>query len=114
KKAPCEIETAQNGELAIGRFKSARYDLVLMDVQMPVRDGYSATREIRKWEKAQGLESTPIIALTAHASKEDELKSLQAGCNGHLTKPIKKKRLMEAIHEYACKSPASSNQGSSD
>ncbi|MDD5094721.1 MAG: response regulator, partial [Dehalococcoidia bacterium] len=51
KKAPCEIETAQNGELAIGRFKSARYDLVLMDVQMPVRDGYSATREIRKWEK---------------------------------------------------------------
>ncbi|MDD5094655.1 MAG: PAS domain S-box protein [Dehalococcoidia bacterium] len=101
KKTPYQIDTAENGEIAVERFKATDYDLVLMDIQMPVMDGYTATGEIRKWEKAQGRDSTPIIALTAHAAREDELKSLQMGCTAHLTKPIKKAHLLDAILGYA-------------
>ncbi len=79
------------------KFKSGRYDLVLMDMQMPVMDGYTATRTIREWESQSGLKPTPIIALTAFALKEEMQKSLDAGCNAHLTKPIKKATLLEAI-----------------
>ena len=76
---------------------SERYDLVLMDVQMPVMDGYDATRAIRKWEMEKGKDATPIIALTAHAQKEAEQKSIDAGCTAHLTKHIRKAKLIEAI-----------------
>ncbi|RME65777.1 MAG: response regulator, partial [Nitrospirae bacterium] len=103
KKTPHTVEVAENGQEAVEKFKAGRYDLVFMDVQMPVMDGYTATKEIRKWEKENNLEPTPIVALTAHALKEEEEKSLQAGCNAHLTKPIKKARLLEAIKEFAKK-----------
>jgi len=105
KKTPYQIDTAENGEIAVDRFKSAKYDIVLMDVQMPVMDGYTATQEIRKWEKAQVLDQTPIVALTAHATVEDEKKSIDAGCTAHLTKPIKKAKLLEAIKELTSKQP---------
>lgn len=101
KKTPYTLELAENGEEALDRFKASQYDLVLMDVQMPVMDGYTATQQIRAWEQEQGKEPTPVIALTAHATAEDEQKSLRAGCDGHLTKPIKKARLLESIREYA-------------
>jgi CheY-like chemotaxis protein len=71
--------------------------LILMDVQMPLMDGYEATSEIRRMEKEDGRIPTPIIALTAHALKEDEQHSIDAGCNGHLTKPLKKKILLELL-----------------
>ena len=112
KKTPYHLEIAENGEIAVEKFKSGEYDLVLMDMQMPVMDGYEATRAIREAEreaekvksKIQNLKSkiegVPIIALTAYATKEEEQKSLDAGCNAHLTKPIKKAKLMEAILEY--------------
>ncbi|RMG01224.1 MAG: response regulator [Nitrospirae bacterium] len=103
KKTPHTVDIAENGKEAVEKFKAGRYDLVFMDVQMPVMDGYTATREIRKWEKENNLEPTPIVALTAHALKEEEEKSIQAGCDAHLTKPIKKARLLEAIGEYAKK-----------
>lgn len=96
-----KIDLAENGEVAVEKFVSGQYDLVLMDMQMPVMDGYDATRAIRKWESDQAVEATPIIALTAHALKEDTQKSLDAGCTDHLTKPLKKKRLMEVIYEHA-------------
>jgi len=64
-------------------------------------DGYSATQAIRNWEKAQGFAPTPIVALTAHALAGDAEKSLEAGCNGHVTKPIKKPKLMETIAQFA-------------
>jgi len=67
---------------------------------MPVMDGYTATREIRKWEQEQGRKQTPIIALTAHAMKEDVQKSLDAGCTDHLTKPIRRATLMEAVQKH--------------
>ncbi|MBI5750198.1 MAG: response regulator, partial [Nitrospinae bacterium] len=90
KKTPHKIEIAENGEIAVEKFMSGKYDIVFMDMQMPVMDGYTATGIIRKWEAEKGAEFTPIIALTAHALKEDEQKSLDAGCTSHLTKPIKK------------------------
>jgi two-component system sensor histidine kinase/response regulator len=100
KRASDHIDMAENGAIAVEKFKSGKYDLVLMDVQMPVMDGYTATREIRKWEREQGRKEIPIIALTAHAMKEDIQKSLDAGCTDHLTKPIKRATLMEAVQKY--------------
>jgi signal transduction histidine kinase/DNA-binding response OmpR family regulator len=100
------LDMAENGEVACGKFKVGRYDLVLMDMQMPVMDGYAATRAIREWEREQGRSPTPIIALTAHALKGDEEKSLAAGCTAHLTKPIKKAALLAALSEHT-RSPVS-------
>ncbi|MCP4610415.1 MAG: response regulator, partial [Planctomycetes bacterium] len=68
KKTPYQLDIAENGEIAVEKCKSSEYDIVLMDVQMPVMDGYTATGQIRSWEKGHGLEAMPIIALTAHAT----------------------------------------------
>ncbi|HKW97002.1 MAG TPA: ATP-binding protein [Bryobacteraceae bacterium] len=95
-----ELDAAPNGAIAVEKFQSRQYDVVLMDVQMPVMDGYTATREIRAWEKGHGRAPTPVLALTAHALKEEEGKSLAAGCTAHLTKPIRKDRLIAAIQNY--------------
>ena len=103
KDANCRLDIAENGEISVEKFKSGKYDLVLMDIQMPVMDGYTATQEIRKYEKEKGLRPTPIIALSAHALKEDEQKSIDAGCDNHLTKPIKKKILIQAITQCVTK-----------
>ncbi len=100
KRTTDYIDIAENGAIAVEKFKASKYDLVLMDVQMPIMDGYTATREIRKWEREQERTETPIIALTAHAMKEDMQKSLDAGCTDHLTKPIKRVTLMEAVQKY--------------
>jgi len=100
KSKPYQIDIAENGAIAVEKFKTSPYDLVLMDIQMPEMDGYTATREIRKWESGRKIRETPIVALTARAFQEDREKSLEAGCNGHLVKPIKKAVLLEAIKEY--------------
>lgn len=97
KNHPYEIDIAANGENAIEKFKEGKYDLVLMDIQMPVMDGYTATRIMREWEKEHQAEKTPIIALTAYALSGDEQKSFDAGCDLHLTKPVRKKNLLDAI-----------------
>ena len=97
KKQPYEIVEAENGEEAINCYTSQVFDLVLMDVQMPVMDGYTATRAIRSWEREHDRPRTSIIALTANAIKEDMDKSIEAGCDVHLTKPIKKQTLLDAL-----------------
>ena len=94
------IEIAENGSIAVEKYKTQRFDLVLMDVQMPVMDGYAATRAMREWEATQGRPPTPIIALTAHARQEDAENSRVAGCTAHLTKPIKKATLLSTLLEY--------------
>ncbi len=103
KGTPHTIREAENGLEALEAFKNSqeRFDLIFMDMQMPVMDGYTATAAIRRWEDGLKLWRTPIVALTAYALKEDEEKSLAAGCDGHLTKPIKKIKLMEEIDRYA-------------
>jgi len=101
KETPCTVEFAENGEIGVEKFKSSNYNLVIMDMQMPVMDGYAATKAIREFEKETGREATPIIALTAHAFKEDEEKCLAAGCDLHVSKPIKKAALLKMICRYA-------------
>ena len=102
KNSHHNMQIVANGQLAMDKFvNDGPFDLVLMDIQMPVMNGYEATRAIRAWEAAQSLERTPIVALTAHALKEDLQKSLDAGCDAHLTKPLKKNIFLETIDRYA-------------
>ncbi|HOV89997.1 MAG TPA: response regulator [Syntrophorhabdaceae bacterium] len=101
KDTPYSIYLAENGEEAVNLFKQRSYNLILMDIQMPVKDGYAATREIRDLERDTGLDRTPVIALTAYALKEEIQKSFEAGFDAHLTKPIKKEALVDAIERYA-------------
>jgi signal transduction histidine kinase/ActR/RegA family two-component response regulator len=103
KKMPYQVNVAENGKIALQMVESGNYDLVLMDLEMPVMDGYTATREIRKFEAKNKKEPMPIVALTAHALKEYEEKSLGSGCTAHVNKPIKKDKLLEVIHEYTNK-----------
>jgi len=95
------IDEAENGLVAVEKFKKGSYDLVLTDAEMPEMDGYQATQVIRAYEAERGLKATPVVALTAHAMKEARDKSLAAGCTDHLTKPIKKAALISAIGRYA-------------
>ncbi|MDT8318746.1 MAG: ATP-binding protein, partial [bacterium] len=97
KNTPHLIDMAENGAEAFERFTANEYDLILMDMQMPVMDGYEATRIIRKWEEDKGLEGTPIIAFTAHALKEEVTKCMMAGCTDHIAKPVKKKSLLQTL-----------------
>jgi CheY-like chemotaxis protein/HPt (histidine-containing phosphotransfer) domain-containing protein len=105
KKNPYEIETAENGEIALKKFTSGRYDMVLMELQLPDMDGYTAAQAIRSWEREYRAEPTPIIALTASDSEEDATKSLEAGCDAHLSKPIRKKDLLRVILEHTQDTP---------
>ena len=100
KDLPYTIEMAENGAVAVDKFQQGRFDLVLMDMQMPVMDGLQATTAIRDWERTQSCPPTAVVALTAHALKEERDKSLAAGCTAHLTKPIKKQELLRAIADY--------------
>ena len=99
KDAPHTLAMVDDGEQAVSAALEQRFDLILMDMQMPVMDGYTATRAIRAWEHENGVARTPIVALTAHALTGDEEKSLEAGCDQHLTKPIKKRTLLRFLTE---------------
>ena len=98
---PYRIDVAVNGAIACEMFTRGDYDLVLMDRQMPVMDGLTATRTIRSWETTQQRSATPIIALTASALKGDRETCLASGCTTYLSKPIKQDVLLRAIQEHA-------------
>ena len=101
KKQPHKVEYAVNGLEAVEKIQEGcAYDLIFMDLQMPVMDGYTAVGVIREWEAKHHVRRTTIVALTAHALHEDEQKSMDAGCDGHLTKPIKKKEFLDAVQKY--------------
>jgi two-component system sensor histidine kinase/response regulator len=95
------LDEAENGQIAVDKLLSGRYDLVLMDIQMPVMDGFSAVRRIRQWEQENGARRTPIIALTASAFDETVRKAVEAGCDSHLGKPLRRSTLMRVIRETA-------------
>jgi CheY-like chemotaxis protein len=97
RREPYQIDFADNGKEAVEKFKAQRYDMVFMDIQMPELDGLAATRFIRQWETEQTLAPTPIIALTASVLEEDVHNALGAGCNMHMSKPIKKRNLLDTI-----------------
>ncbi|MCV2401325.1 ATP-binding protein [Marinomonas sp. C2222] len=92
-----QLSVAENGEEAIKKIYSEEYDLVLMDIQMPVMDGLTATRIIRQSPSYKDL---PIIAMTAHVSKEAREQSLNAGMNDHLDKPINKSELYKTLQQH--------------
>ena len=91
------IDTAANGIEAIEAAKNKKYNIIFMDIQMPLMDGLEATREIRK---LPGMESVPIIALTAHARESDYKKSIEAGMNDHISKPIKPLTFLNVIKKW--------------
>ena len=97
-KADCwRLSIARNGLEAVEFYRKESFDLILMDMQMPVMDGYTATRTIRQQEATENRPRVPIIALTAHAFSEDIEKCLSAGCDAHLGKPILKKKLLDTM-----------------
>ncbi|CAM2010848.1 hybrid sensor histidine kinase/response regulator [Acanthopleuribacter pedis] len=104
RAAGLRLTIAENGLKAVDEVKRNRhgYDLVLMDVQMPVLDGYSATREIRAWEETRppSYQSIPIIAMTAHTMSGDREKCLAAGMNDHTAKPIDPDRLLKTLERW--------------
>lgn len=101
RNTACRIEMAENGQVAVDKVKAGEvFDLILMDLQMPFMDGFEATRVIRDFEKENGAPATPIIALSAYAVKEEVEKSLAAGCNEHITKPVERAKLFEILARY--------------
>src|SRR5260221_17008 len=110
---PYVVDVAENGAAACEKFAAGEYDVVLMDRQMPIMDGLTATRAIRKWELANGRAPTPVIALTAAALKGDREKCIAAGCTAFLTKPIKQDVLLQAIKDRLLVAPASAKEESS-
>ncbi len=92
-----------NGKEAFEQIREKKYNLVLMDVQMPVMDGFEATRQIRAWEK--GETRIPIIAMTAHAMKGDRERCLAAGMDDYISKPLDKRVLFAAIDRWSKKDP---------
>jgi signal transduction histidine kinase/DNA-binding response OmpR family regulator len=94
------VEFAVDGAEAVNKFKKNRYDLVFMDIQMPIVDGYAAVAEIRRWENYMKRSSTPVVALTASADSEAVRRTMEAGCDLHLAKPLKKATLLETINRY--------------
>ena len=100
KNSGIDLDVAENGKIAVEKVISHRPDLILMDLQMPVMDGLEATRAIRQAEERTGDAALPILALTADAGKEAVSRSLLAGCSEHLSKPIKRTTLLEAIARH--------------
>jgi CheY-like chemotaxis protein/HPt (histidine-containing phosphotransfer) domain-containing protein len=101
RNAGAEVTIAPNGKIAVELMAREQFDVVLMDMQMPVLDGYGATSKLRHLGYKQ-----PIIALTAHAMADDRSKCIQAGCSDYLTKPIDRDKLLRTVESYLKNVPA--------
>lgn len=102
-KAGYQIAVAENGQEALALYEQKDFDVIIMDIQMPVLDGVEATRLIRSKEKTKGGARTPIIALTSYAMKEDQDAFLAAGMDAHLAKPAGMDELQRVMDEVRSK-----------
>ncbi|MBF0299250.1 MAG: response regulator [Oligoflexia bacterium] len=100
KRYPFNLTFVENGLDAISAFRNKKFDLILMDIQMPVMDGLTAVRKIREIEQKEKRRSTPIVAQTANSYNEEIENILASGCHGHLSKPIQKLELLKIIKTY--------------
>jgi len=98
EKIGCKLDVANNGKEGLEKYKVNPYDLILMDIQMPVMDGLEATRKIRQFEKIQDERHTFIVALTANALESDRRKTREAGMDGFIAKPFNPKELLIILH----------------
>ena len=99
-KLNLQPDTASNGEEALQAMKAQRYDLVLMDCEMPVLDGFSATQQLRAWEVGNQRIRTPVVALTAHILAEHKERARQAGMDGHMAKPVELSQLRDLVEHW--------------
>lgn len=106
QKLGCSIDLAENGLIACDKVKINHYDLVFMDMQMPVMDGLEATKIIRNFELNNQIERTPIVAMTANAMIEHETQCLEAGMDAYITKPIKMEKLQDVLQLWLSASHA--------
>jgi CheY-like chemotaxis protein len=105
KRAGGSVDHAENGAVAVEKFERNRYDIILMDIQMPEMDGYTSVMRIREVEKARGLARTPVIALTASVLDEAVGRTREVGCDAYVTKPVRRERLIAAIRELVQPEP---------
>ena len=98
-RAGYQVDLAENGEQALEAFQKNQYDLILMDIQMPVMDGYEATAGIRALEKTKA-NKVPIIAMTAHATKGYREKCLEAGMDDYISKPLMRKEFLDIVYKW--------------
>jgi CheY-like chemotaxis protein len=96
-----DLVLVADGQAAVDAFFGSAFEVVLMDMEMPVLDGFEATRRIREREAQEGRSRVPILALTAHDQAEQIARTAAAGCDGHVTKPISRATLHEAITRVA-------------
>jgi signal transduction histidine kinase/DNA-binding response OmpR family regulator len=109
-KLNLQPDTASNGEEALQAMKAQRYDLVLMDCEMPILDGFSATQQLRAWELGARRERTPVVALTAHILSEHKERARLAGMDGHMAKPVEMSQLRELIDHWVAHRDNSRNE----
>jgi two-component system cell cycle response regulator DivK len=100
-----DLIEAETGEQALAALAKQRPDLILMDIQLPIMDGYEATRRIRANPELKGI---PIIAVTSYALTGDEAKALAAGCDAYVTKPYSPRALLAKVREYLANEAAES------
>lgn len=108
-KAGIQVTSAENGQVGMEMARDGEYDAILMDMQMPVMDGFQATTRLRQ----QG-EPKPIIALTGHATEKDRQRCLEAGCDDHLTKPLDARGLLDALERAVATAPSVSAEAADE
>mmetsp|Transcript_40135 Transcript_40135/g.67093 ORF Transcript_40135/g.67093 Transcript_40135/m.67093 type:complete len:1558 (+) Transcript_40135:205-4878(+) len=103
EKAGYETEQAADGAQAVASYRVRRHDAILLDIQMPVCNGYTATERIRELEKSENLSRVPIIALTADALESDATRCIAAGMDSHIGKPVRKQVLLDEVSHWCSK-----------
>lgn len=108
-KAGVQVTNAENGQVGMEMATDGEYDAILMDMQMPIMDGFQATTRLRQ----QGV-TKPIIALTGHTTEQDRRRCLEAGCSDHLTKPLDAKGLLDALERAVAAAPSVSAEAADE